>query len=114
MSIRLVDPVFLRVPKKIVVEKKIRQSKSIDKKIVLIFIFLIMTSLMYFVYDYVKKTPIVNPDLDCLPKNIRNTVFCKSIEAIARHNRGKLKVEPESKLKAYNDDELTIKFFNAP
>lgn len=114
MSIRLVDPVFLKVPKKIIVKRKIHQSKSVDKNIVLFFIVFIMISLMYFVYDYVKKTPIINPDLDCLPKNIRNTIFCKNIEEIAQRNRDKIKVEPKNGLKAYNDDELSIKFFSAP
>lgn len=120
MSIRLVDPVYLKVPKtkKIVVKKKINQSAVLDKNVMIVFFFLIAVSLMYFVYDYVQKTPIVHPDLECLPKNIRNTKFCKNIEEVAQRNRDKIYKKTVKKTKepwkAYNDDELSIKFFNAP
>ncbi len=117
MTIRLVDPVYLKVPKtkKIVVKKKINQSAVLNKNAMMVFFFIVAVSLMYFVYEYVQKTPIVHPDLECLPKNIRNTDFCKNIEEVAQRNRDKIyKKKKTISLKAYNDDELSIKFFNAP
>lgn len=117
MTIKLVDPIFLKTQKFKKFKIKVDQSNPINKNVILIIVALIFGSLIYFIYTYIKNTPIINPDLECLPKNIRNTTFCKNIEEIAKKNRDKLN-KPKPKLNtswnAYNEDELTIKFSNAP
>lgn len=70
------------------------------------FVSFIVVTVFYYVYNYVKTLPIKNPDLSCLPKNIRGVSFFKNIE-------GKKIIEKRSLnplLAACNEDELSIKF----
>jgi hypothetical protein len=57
-------------------------------------------------YDYVVDLPIENPDLSCLPENIRNNEFCRNIMRKARRSI-KNQIKP-IQLRASNEDELSI------
>lgn len=98
--ISLVDPVYMKIPK--IVIKKESVSKEIfpsDKIPLMIFLFCCFF-VMWYVWEYIKVTPIVDPDFDCLPKNIRDTINWKKV----------VKPSIPSKIEAYNNDSLTIKY----
>jgi len=100
--ISLVDPIYMKVPKKIVfkeksISKEIFPSNKIPLMIFLFFVFFVF----WYVWDYIKVTPIVDPDFDCLPKNIRDAINWKKVVKPS---------VPSSKIEAYNNDSLTIKY----
>lgn len=103
---KLVDPIYLKKYTKTKIPKK----KPINL-LYLIFFFIVFF-FVYHIYNYIKTTPIVNPDLESLPKNIRELAIFKDIERISLKNKPPPKIY-KTLLKAYNDDEVNIKYSNA-
>jgi hypothetical protein len=68
--------------------------------------------LCVYVYGIIVRTPILDPDLDCLPDNLRKSRICRDIMNEARKNKKELEPQKgvESVWRAYNEDSLLIKF----
>jgi hypothetical protein len=87
---RLVDPQYLIVPKpkKVVKPKTLEQLNPVNSNFMwYFFVLLLLFSLGYGLYYYIETTAITNPDLSCLPSNIQQNDFCRSILKEAEKNK---------------------------
>lgn len=90
---RLVDEKYLKPPKKevhkdiipkevyrgIIIPKKVHRGIIIPKGLKLLIFLGFCCVMFYYFVEYVKRTPIKDPDLSFLPDNLRNNNFFRSI-----------------------------------
>ena len=105
---RLVDPKFLKVLKR--KKRPFVCKKSVYKKSKFpfggIFLITLLFGILYMTWNYVQNAKIENPDLSCLPENVRGNTFFKGMsnKVVSR----KFEISPN----AHNEDKLQISMRN--
>lgn len=111
MSLRLVDPVYLKIEKTPKVKYPKVKYPKIDYNIIIkVVVFCGIVYGLYILWNYIQTTEIKNPDLSCLPPNIRNNSFFRNLEKT--NTKPQLQPKNHSKPYASNEDELLINLRN--